>query len=151
MIDKARWVNLDQASQLSITGKLSKQENKDGDLYSFQLTISGSLVFFCDLCIAPASVDLDFSIEEMIKKPADTNLLDEHVEVVWLTNTKLDIAPLLATHLYLQIPMQVLCSDDCAGLCESCGVNLNQGSCDCAEKEIATDPRFDMLKTIKFK
>lgn len=35
----------------------------------------------------------------------------------------------------LAIPMKVLCSDDCKGLCRKCGTNLNLESCDCKGDE----------------
>lgn len=143
-------LNLQDSSQLSLKGKLSKQQDKKGDLYTFSLQISGLLVFLCDLCTSPVTHQVDFSIEEVVKKPVDIDKFDEDADVIWLTNTKLDIEPLLAVHMHDHLPMKVLCQDNCAGLCENCGANLNQGSCGCIEKETDTDPRFDMLKTLKF-
>jgi len=33
--------------------------------------------------------------------------------------------------LLLDYPLKILCSQDCKGLCMSCGKNLNEGPCDC--------------------
>jgi uncharacterized protein len=43
----------------------------------------------------------------------------------------------------LAVPMKALCDEDCAGLCQTCGHNLNQGKCDCPAKDI--DPRWAKL------
>ena len=43
----------------------------------------------------------------------------------------------------LTIPMKPLCSRDCAGICQNCGKNLNQGSCDCPKQY--ADPRWSDL------
>jgi uncharacterized protein len=44
------------------------------------------------------------------------------------------------------VPTQVLCRDDCKGLCAKCGANLNLADCDCEDKEI--DPRWAELKRL---
>ena len=41
--------------------------------------------------------------------------------------------------------MTILCRPDCAGICPSCGTDLNAGSCNCTEE--ATDPRWAALDT----
>ena len=33
--------------------------------------------------------------------------------------------------LILELPMRILCSEDCKGLCTQCGHNLNEGPCSC--------------------
>ena len=45
-----------------------------------------------------------------------------------------DISEEIRTELLLELPMFVLCSEDCAGLCPDCGRNLNKTSCKCHEK-----------------
>ena len=149
-LDASLGFNLQQVSPVQITGKLSKQEDKGGDLFFFNLTVSGSLTFVCDKCTAPAPHQVDFTIQEQVKKPEDIKTPDEDADVVWVSKTKLDISPLLATYLYDNLPMQVLCVSDCQGLCASCGRSLNQGSCDCVAEPAPTDARFDILKTLKF-
>jgi uncharacterized protein len=47
----------------------------------------------------------------------------------------------------MAVPMKALCDEDCAGLCQKCGQNLNQGKCDCPAEEI--DPRWAKLNELK--
>ena len=48
-------------------------------------------------------------------------------------------------------PMQVLCKEDCKGLCPSCGANLNLTTCDCDSTDL--DPRMAKIRDVfsKFK
>lgn len=44
---------------------------------------------------------------------------------------EVDLSEDIRSELVLELPMFVLCSDDCAGLCPECGCNLNHKTCQC--------------------
>lgn len=44
---------------------------------------------------------------------------------------ELDVTGDVREELLLQLPMALLCSEDCRGLCPECGANLNDGDCSC--------------------
>jgi len=46
------------------------------------------------------------------------------------------------------LPVKFLCREDCAGLCQSCGSDLNEDTCSCEAQE--TDLRFETLRGISF-
>ncbi len=50
----------------------------------------------------------------------------------------------------LDLPTKVLCKSDCAGLCPTCGKNLNTGKCKCKESEIEDSNPFSALRQIDF-
>ena len=52
----------------------------------------------------------------------------------------------LMEQLEMEFPVRFLCREDCKGLCQRCGKNLNEGACDCTEREI--DPRLAPLQRI---
>ena len=58
----------------------------------------------------------------------------------------LDLTEALRQYALLAIPMRPLCREDCAGLCPTCGHNLNQGACGCSHREI--DPRWAKLSKL---
>ena len=149
-IDGSLGFNLQDATALQVIGKLSKQDDRGGDLFFFDLNVTGSLTFVCDKCTAPAPQQISFTLHEQVKKPEDIKAPDEDADVTWVSNTKLDIGPLMAIYLHEHLPMQVLCTSDCQGLCTSCGCSLNQESCNCSPAPAETDARFDILKTLKF-
>lgn len=49
----------------------------------------------------------------------------------------------------LDLPLRVICREDCKGLCPHCGKNLNLEQCSCAEP--MEDPRWSALKDIRSK
>lgn len=61
----------------------------------------------------------------------DTNYIDEFM---------LDTDALILDEIYPQIPGNVLCRDNCKGLCPVCGRNLNDGICSCDRQSL--DPRM---------
>jgi uncharacterized protein len=50
--------------------------------------------------------------------------------------------------LLLDLPVAPLCRDDCAGLCPSCGADLNRAACNC--DLTVPDPRWDALRELTF-
>lgn len=60
-----------------------------------------------------------------------------------------DVLPLVRDTLIIEVPYQVLCQEDCQGLCDRCGCNLNHSSCQCDDAE--TDPRWAALAAWKEK
>ncbi len=58
----------------------------------------------------------------------------------------LDLTEAIRQYALLVIPMKPLCGQDCAGLCPTCGHNLNQGPCDCLPQQ--ADPRRSKLNKL---
>jgi len=55
-----------------------------------------------------------------------------------------DIMPSLMAALVLEAPFAPIHSEECAGLCSSCGADLNEGACTCGEA-VDTDNPFAAL------
>jgi len=55
-----------------------------------------------------------------------------------------ELAPMVREHVILAAPMQPLCKEDCAGLCASCGKDLNEGPCFCA-----VDPPVTAFRVVR--
>ncbi|MBQ4347748.1 MAG: DUF177 domain-containing protein [Firmicutes bacterium] len=87
---------------------------------------------YCDRCLAPVEIKLEFSFFEEI-----VNVLGDKT---------IDLSPFIKEGLISALPMKAVCSEDCKGLCPICGNNLNEGACDCKEDNI--DPRFNALRSI---
>ncbi len=63
---------------------------------------------------------------------------------------QVDLTQAIHDHIVLNLPTVCLCDDNCRGLCQHCGANLNLGSCDC-DKNQAVDPRLEVLMKLKDK
>lgn len=57
-----------------------------------------------------------------------------------------DLDDLVRQEYILSRPMQLICEENCQGLCPTCGENLNEGQCHCDEETM--DARFSVLKKL---
>ena len=64
-----------------------------------------------------------------------------------LQGDMVDVDEIVVTEFILGLDERNMCREDCAGLCERCGADLNDGPCGC-NSEI--DPRFAVLGQLKF-
>lgn len=106
-----------------------------------------SIAIPCARCLEDVITEfcLDISKElDMSKSEEDRiNKLDESNYIV---GYDLDVEQLVSNEILLNFPLKVLCSEDCKGICKSCGVNLNTGSCNCDTTVL--DPRMAAIKDI---
>lgn len=59
---------------------------------------------------------------------------------------ELDMRDAIRQNLVVALPMRPLCREDCAGLCPTCGKDLNDGSCECQPEP--EDERFGALRAL---
>ena len=65
------------------------------------------------------------------------------MECLYLVDDVLEIADWVRDAIAEDLPSTILCDEDCAGLCPSCGENRNLVRCKCARPDI--DPRWSGL------
>ncbi len=83
---------------------------------------------------------IDIDIEERFT----TNSESEDEEAVVVIDDVLDITELVETSIISTLPIKRVCKDDCRGLCQECGCNLNVHTCDCNKEDV--DIRFEVLR-----
>lgn len=146
-------INLNKSLNLQchvVNGCFFGDITKLGDIYTCSGTASVVTPFLCDFCLTLVSMPISFYVNEVFKK--QHNLSHESDDlIVWLTSTKINVSALFFTNLYAHMPMQVICNNNCKGLCTRCGTNLNVFSCECTKKEESNNSHFEVLKSIKFK
>lgn len=122
-----------------------------GDRLLVRGEVSGDAQVACSRCLAQFSLPLDVSFEEEFVEgqPAETEEEELEVErqVSYYSGDEIDLSESLRDHIVLELPMNPLCRNACAGLCSGCGVNLNEGACTCTA-ETVVDPRFAALKQL---
>lgn len=120
-------------------------ERLDNDEVLIKGTASIAIVLPCDRCTNDATLDIVTDIQRSID-------LHDSEENAFVDNMELDVEAFLLIELVSARPLKVLCSDECKGLCEQCGVNLNEQTCSCDHGHI--DIRMAHLKDLfedKFK
>lgn len=53
---------------------------------------------------------------------------------------ELDLTDAFREEALLALPLNLLCNEECPGLCPRCGCNLNETSCDCKPDDTETPP-----------
>ncbi|MFH1728583.1 MAG: YceD family protein [Pseudomonadota bacterium] len=96
-------------------------------------SFSTSLTPFCSRCVEEFNFDIDCEFYSNLfpldKRKADSDDIDTYY------NNEVDIRPIILEQLVLMIPNSFVCDEECQGLCQFCGINFNQETCDCEKKE----------------
>ena len=70
--------------------------------------------------------------ETVIETDIDEQFCDAEIEDCYtFSKGVVDITKSVNDKIVMSMPMQVLCSTECKGLCPICNHNLNQGDCSC--------------------
>ncbi len=116
-----------------------------------KISVSGearlTLLMPCDRCLEPVKVPFVLPIqEELDMGQSEEERVEALDEQPYISGYNLDTDQLVRNELMLNLPMKVLCKEDCKGICGQCGKNLNQGSCSCEEQP--KDPRMAVIQDI---
>lgn len=118
--------------------------NEDG-LLKLSGFLEGEIRLACGRCLDLFDMPVQTEINEVYYNESQYDG-DPGEEWVSFRGDKLDITPEVAKAVISSLPMKLLCREDCRGLCQRCGTNLNNGSCGCSEDDI--DPRMEVLKKL---
>lgn len=127
--------------------------SRAGNTVAVRGRMAAGLSFECSRCAESSPFVLDHAFSHLFieetgrpKVPADVED-PEDLDVTLFTGAEIDLEPLVVEELALALPIVPLCAEDCRGLCQRCGKNLNEGPCTCASGE--EDPRWAALRRIK--
>jgi uncharacterized protein len=110
--------------------------------------LKGHTALACARCLEPVPVDFGVEMEEVFVPTIDmatgkSITPEEEDQALWIDEHHiLDLTEVLRQNVLLELPMHVLCREDCRGLCPECGTNLNEATCDCRPD---VDPRWSSL------
>lgn len=121
---------------VKVTGQVL---NRAGYLI-LSMTMTGEVETVCDRCLKPIKnlekIDFEAVLAEEVEDEEDDS-------IIVYENDSFEPDELAADVFILELPLKNLCSEDCKGLCPTCGANLNESSCNCENSEI--DPRLSKL------
>ena len=122
--------------------ELVVQRAATGDL--FRLLFSTRLDGPCMRCLGHASIAVEVDAQEYEATDAGA---DEELGSEYVSDGELDLAAWARDQMALALPDQILCRPDCAGLCPTCGRDLNVEP---HEHEGETvDPRWAALEGLR--
>lgn len=138
----------------SVQGRVERGED---EAVHFRGRLQARVQLECGRCtepfVLPVEQELDLfflphhreSAEE--EEDQDVQLSDRDMLVAYYNDDRIDLGDRLREQLYLDVPLRRLCRDDCRGLCPTCGINRNTGTCNCQPRE-ETDERMAPLRKL---
>jgi uncharacterized protein len=111
--------------------------------YSLRLRFRAELEGPCMRCLDPAGHDVRVDAREIDQPDGGEDLSSPYLE-----GEELDVQAWARDALALALPVQIVCSEGCLGLCAVCGENLNHAGPDHAH-EREPDPRWAALRELK--
>lgn len=122
-----------------------------------QTDLAGTIAFAADIdcarCLKPVPKSFLFNFDVSFVSPEDfatsreKELSGEELSTDVLPDGRIDVNDVVREQILLNLPEQVLCTEECKGLCPKCGADRNLINCNCEETE--TDPRWSALKNFK--
>ncbi len=140
----------DNGSTHQLTGECQLLRTQRSVLVKCQVDTDAELT--CSRCLTAFRQPLTINFEEEYLPTVDILTgapLDTPDEINHFTidkNHVLELNEAIRQYALLVMPMKPLCREDCSGLCQKCGKNLNEGPCDCPQQEI--DSRWAKLTNL---
>ena len=100
-------------------------------------------------CVYPLTLEIEeeFALPSAFGGPGPTRESRESGLFAVDEDNILDLTEAVRQYVLLNTPMKLVCRSDCAGLCPSCGCNLNQTTCGCTA--IRRDSPWAKLETLR--
>lgn len=115
-------------------------------------TVAATAPVGCGRCLNDFANRCRIEVEEEFFPVVDVNT-GRRMEMPWDYDGTtideshvLDLSEVLRQYTIAAQPIKPLCSEDCQGICQECGVDLNESECMCGEAAI--DPRWEALAAL---
>lgn len=144
------WGPADEALRSPVAYDLVLEMLVDG------LLARGSLAFTtsqpCARCLVDVVVEQDVEVSELYLDPNRIEEDDDHEEVdlgyeLHVAEGHIDLEAMLRDTVVATLPLRTLCSEDCRGLCPTCGADRNREGCG-HRYEPEADPRWAVLQEL---
>lgn len=104
-------------------------------------TVSAPTAGECSRCLEPFTGSVELYLTELFAYPdSTTEQTTEDDEIYRMVDDTIDLEPVVIDAIGLELPLQPLCTPDCAGLCPECGVRMAIAGSDHSHEIL--DPRW---------
>lgn len=123
---------------------------RSGARYDIRTRVTGTVRLECHRCLGAFELPVETEFEIVVHRgdrsaPPEGAEEDDYL-VLAAGEERYDIFPRAREALILEIPIKVLCREDCKGVCPRCGADLNAGKCGCAGS--SGDSRWNALRKL---
>ncbi|MFC1714159.1 DUF177 domain-containing protein [Candidatus Poribacteria bacterium] len=145
-----------ESEVVRFTGRVTVKLNlfKHDDNVYIKAKSSVAVESECARCLSPVRRILEVISENQYQPvPKIPRHLMDDIGIRYYSEEYIDLSEDLRESFLLEVPVRVLCSEDCEGLCPNCGQNLNEEKCDCRlePEEPQTSKFADLVKMLEIK
>ena len=139
-----------ESGSLKCDSRVNAVVTSMGSRYLLEADVECEFHGKCGRCLEDCVSEVSIYIEVIFQRGENVNVDHQdqgESDFVLLSSEDeycYDIFPRVKESVMLGIPMRILCSEDCKGLCPVCGANLNVEECGCEREKI--DTRWAPLK-----
>lgn len=105
----------------------------------FEADVQARLLCACARCLKDLEVPVNLHITSTLTEGEQES---DDPDVYLLEGDFADVDDIILSNFILSLDQRFLCSEDCKGLCQRCGADLNEGPCSC---KAPIDPRLAAL------
>jgi uncharacterized protein len=109
-------------------------------------TVSAEATAECARCLEPFPLHLSGEVEAFYTTEGSREGIAEEQQVEPIHDNTLDLLPAVLSALAVEAPFAPVHSEDCKGICPTCGANRNVEPCDCAQPQ--RESPFAVLKDL---
>jgi uncharacterized protein len=136
-------------TEIRIDCRVEVGVRKAGESFYIHADLIGNLTTNCHKCLEEFQHRVTPSFDVVVQRSrtgvaTESREGDDFISLPYGT-TRFSLESYIYENLVLDIPMKILCRDDCRGLCSGCGVNLNAEKCRC---DAPAEPGWDALKKL---
>lgn len=156
-VDLNLLVNLDTINYYGDEILLPEPISLEGKIYvindSFFLTcqVKTQMEVSCSRCLKPFTYHYSSKIDIQLMEDSQENEEDDLEDIYFYQEGVIDLDDIVKENILTNIPLQMICSKGCKGICAGCGGDLNEGQCTCSpeeDNEEEIDPRLAKLKKL---
>jgi uncharacterized protein len=130
----------------AVTAAVVKSLNR----YAVNARIAGEMRAECHRCLGQFAMTVEASINLVIhlgeQGETPEGMEEDFVVIPATGEARYDLFPRVREELILDMPIKLLCREDCKGLCSKCGADLNKGACECPGEHV--DRRWGPLRNL---
>jgi len=128
-------------SRIKVPARAAGDVTNSAGVLTFSANVDAICLCVCARCLK----EFEYPVHKRISADLTEGGAGENPDGYFLQGDKVDINEIVVTEFILDMDDTLLCGENCAGLCQSCGSDLNVQPCTC-KKEV--DPRLAILSQL---
>jgi uncharacterized protein len=150
---EAESLPLDQDIRLTEPAEVRGRIKRSGKEVELRGELDAKIEALCSRCLKPVELPIHAEFAERFvpavswRAEEQHELQEEDLNLAVFDGEAIELNDLVREEILLAMPGHVLCSEDCKGLCPTCGIDRNAGGCQC--KNSGADSRWQKLKDLQ--